>query len=64
MTTDKTEVHLVSGKHEEVEGRPADVAAQLAGGDDLVQLGEIFVSPAHVTHLTGAGTAGLTFGNQ
>jgi hypothetical protein len=57
-TEDKTVVHLVSGEREEVQGTPADVADQLVAGNDLVQLGDIFVNPAHVTHLTGAPSRG------
>jgi hypothetical protein len=58
---DKTVVHLVSGEREEVEGTPADVADQLVAGNDLVQLGDIFVNPAHVTHLTVAASGGAGF---
>jgi len=63
VTTDKTEIHLASGKHEEVEGTPEAVAAQLAGGGGgLVRLGDIFVNPGQVTHLTAAAGRGSTFG--
>ena len=60
-TTDKTVVHLVSGEIEEVDGSPADIADQLVAGNDLVQLGEIFVNPTHVTHLTRATPRGTGF---
>jgi len=62
MATDKTEIHLVGGKHEEVEGTPEEVAAALNRGSELVRLGDIFVNPAQVTHLTSAAGRGSTFG--
>jgi hypothetical protein len=62
MTTDKTEIHLANGRHEEVDGTPEEVAAQLRAGDGLVRLGEIFVNPAQVTHLTAAVGRGAAFG--
>ncbi len=62
MTTDKTEIHLVSGKHEEVDGTPEAVAAQLKAAGGLVRLDDIFVNPAQVTHLTAAAGRGSTFG--
>jgi hypothetical protein len=60
--TNKTVVHLVSGEREEVDGTPAEIADQLVAGNDLVQLGEIFVNPAHVTHLTTAPANATGFG--
>jgi hypothetical protein len=61
MTTiGNTQVHLVSGKHEEVEGSPEEIAAQLGAGGGLVRLGEIFVNPAHVTHLIAAASRGMS----
>jgi hypothetical protein len=61
MASGKTEVHLVSGKHEEVDGMPEAVAAALASGTGLVRFGEIYVNPAHVTHLTAAAGTGAGF---
>ena len=56
--TSKTMVHLVSGEREEVVGTPAEVAEQLVAGNDLVQFGELFVNPTHVTHLSVAPSTG------
>jgi hypothetical protein len=58
-STNRTVVHLVSGEREEVEGTPAAVAEQLVAGNDLVQFGELFVNPTHVTHLTVAPSTGV-----
>lgn len=62
-TEDKTVVHLVSGEREEVVGTPAEVAEHLVAGNDLVQFGELFVNPTHVTHLTVAASTGMDFVN-
>jgi hypothetical protein len=59
--TNKTVVHLVSGEREEVVGTPAEVAEHLVAGNDLVQFGEIFVNPTHVTHLTVGPSTGADF---
>lgn len=60
-TTNKTVVHLVSGEREEVGGTPTEVADHLVAGNDLVKLGEIFVNPAHVTHLTASPSKSTGF---
>lgn len=61
-TTNRTVVHLVSGEREEIDGTPTEVADHLVAGNDLVRFGEIFLNPAHVTHLTVAPAKDPSFG--